>query len=104
MLGERLSELRKEKGLTQKQFAALLNVSEATVSAWERNLYHPDDEMKIRLAQCFDVSTDYLLGVTDEKRTLQKRNSEIVYFPNLSPAARAELEAFLETFRKKHHL
>lgn len=104
MLGERLSELRKDKGLTQKEFAAVLNVSEPTISAWERNIYRPDDEMKIQLARFFDVTIDYLLGLTDERAGNQGNLSEMIYFSDLSPSAKEELETFLEGFRKKYHL
>ena len=51
MDGERLSELRKDKGLTQKEFAKILGISENSVSMYERNLNTPDDQMKIKIAE-----------------------------------------------------
>ena len=58
MIGERISELRKRKKMTQKQLAEYLSVSLNSVSLYERNLSTPDDETKIRLAKLFDVSMD----------------------------------------------
>lgn len=47
MDGERLSELRKDRGVTQQQLAAALSVSSNTISAYERGINEPDDRMKI---------------------------------------------------------
>ena len=55
MIGERISELRKRKNMTQKELATFLSVSLNSVSLYERNLSTPDDEMKIKLAQLFNV-------------------------------------------------
>ena len=61
----RLKELRKEEELTQKQLAKYLNVSYRTVSSWEAGTRQPDYEILISLCKYFDVSADYLLGLTD---------------------------------------
>ena len=61
---ERLKELRKEE-LTQKQLAKYLNVNYRTVSSWEAGTRQPDYEILISLCKYFDVSADYLLGLTD---------------------------------------
>ncbi|MGN1466999.1 MAG: helix-turn-helix domain-containing protein [Ruminococcus sp.] len=66
MIGERLQELRKDKGLSQAEFAEILGVSHYTVSSYECNRSDPDDNAKITIAKLFDVSVDYLLGLIDE--------------------------------------
>ena len=66
MLGDRLGKLRRGKGLTQRQLADLLFVSVNTISAYERNINTPDDPTKIWLAKFFDVSMDYLMGLSDK--------------------------------------
>lgn len=58
-------ELRKEKGLTQFELAKIMNIDQTTVSKWELGKAIPDTNMLIKLAEFFDVSTDYLLSRTN---------------------------------------
>lgn len=63
--GENLSALRKKKGLTRKQLAKILNVSEVSIGSYERGLRQPNFEMLFRIASTFEVSLDNLLGYSD---------------------------------------
>ncbi len=60
--GDRISFLRKLKGLTQAQLAEKLGISAQAVSKWESGLSCPDIMMLVPLADIFNVSTDMLLG------------------------------------------
>lgn len=61
----RIRELRKEKGLTQKQLAKLVNKSETGVASWEQGLSEPCvNDLRI-LCRIFETSADYLLGLED---------------------------------------
>lgn len=60
-IGEKLTKLRKEKNLTQEQFAEILHVSRQSVSKWEHNTAYPDTEKLIRISKLFECSLDYLL-------------------------------------------
>lgn len=62
-----ISELRKEKELTQSQLAGLLNISQQAVSKYEKEERDPDIDVLIRISRFFNVSTDYLLGITENK-------------------------------------
>ena len=62
----RLKELRKEKGLTQKQLAALLNKSETGLASWEQGLSEPNVNDIRALCEIFEVSADYLLGLQEQ--------------------------------------
>ena len=62
MFGERLMELRKEKGLSQKECAAAFGVDASKYNKWENEKNCPDYETVCRLAQFFSTTTDYLLG------------------------------------------
>lgn len=104
MCGDRLAELRKDAGLTQRQLAQQLHVSLNTVSGWERGLADPDDETKVMLARRFGVSCDYLLGLTDRPAPPAPGSTVLLYLRGLPPAAEAELEEFLRAFRKKYCL
>ena len=66
MNGERLSELRRDKGMSQKQLGDMLSVSKFTISSYENGNTSPDDESNKILARTFGVSLDYLMGLIDE--------------------------------------
>ena len=65
MYGERLHELRSEKGLTQKQLAEKLNISQKSLSKYERESLDLSTELIVRICRYFQVSADYLLGLDD---------------------------------------
>ena len=54
-----------KKGLSQLAFAKILGISQQTIGSWETGRTSPDLETLIKIASFFNVSTDYLLGVTD---------------------------------------
>ncbi|HVN97022.1 MAG TPA: helix-turn-helix domain-containing protein [Syntrophorhabdaceae bacterium] len=64
-VGQKIRRLREERGLKQINLANALQVSPQAVSKWERGSNQPDVDALIKIARLFDVSTDYLLGITD---------------------------------------
>lgn len=62
-----INDLRKNSGLSQKEFADLFNVHQTAVSQWETGKTTPDKETLIKIANYFGVSIDYLLGNTEQK-------------------------------------
>ena len=66
LLGKRLKELREEKELTQKEVANQLQLHSVTYLHYEKDQREPPLKILVEMAQFFDVSTDYLLGLTDE--------------------------------------
>lgn len=69
MFPERLKYLRKEAKLTQKDIANHFNTSPQSYAQWEKGLRSPSKESLEKLANFFNVSTDYLLGKSDIKQT-----------------------------------
>lgn len=69
MFGSRLKDLRNERKLTQDDLGKLLNVSGKTIGTWERDSRQPNIESINKLASIFGVTTDYLLGNSDEKKS-----------------------------------
>lgn len=69
MFGDRLKEVRTQAGLSQKSLAEQLYVTQQSVWKWEMNTSSPNPETIAKIAEIFDVSTDYLLGRTDQKET-----------------------------------
>lgn len=63
--GERLIELRKEKGFTQKYVANSISVAQPTYALYETGERKPSVSILIRMAYYFGVTTDYLLGLDD---------------------------------------
>jgi len=67
-VGNRIKTLRKEHNLNQKEFAKILNIQNTTLSQYENGINTPSDEMKIMIADYFDVSIDYLLGRSNTRK------------------------------------
>ena len=64
-LSDRLIQLKREKGLLQKDIAVAIGISLRSYQRYETGERNPDSETLIKLADFFGVSTDYLLGRTD---------------------------------------
>ena len=62
MFGDKLKKLREANNLSQQQLAEKLGMSPSGIGMWEQNRRQPDNETLKKIAQLFDVSTDYLLG------------------------------------------
>lgn len=62
---KRLKELRENKHLTQAQLSKFLNISASTIGMYEQGRRFPDEILLKNIAQFFNVSLDYLLGLTD---------------------------------------
>ena len=65
-----LSELRKEKGMSQKEAAQQLGISQALLSHYEKGIRECGQSFLIKAADFYDVSCDYLLGRTVEKNSI----------------------------------
>lgn len=94
--GERVSELRKDRGLKQKDIANLLNVAVSTVSNYETDSHEPDLENLCKLADLLGVSTDYLLGRTDIKTDINALKE-----PIHQTITKADVLRMMEQFSKE---
>ncbi|MCL2177638.1 MAG: helix-turn-helix domain-containing protein [Firmicutes bacterium] len=65
-----IKELRQQDKLTQQDLANDLKIDRQVIANWENGHSRPKLEMVVDLADYFNVSTDYLLGRTDNKQTL----------------------------------
>lgn len=65
LCAERIKELRLEKGIFQAALAKAIGVSQKAVDFWEKGENEPKASYILKLADFFDVSTDYLLGRGD---------------------------------------
>ena len=68
ILNERIFNLIKERKITQYRLAKDLAISDGLISDWKNGRSSPTSERLIKLAKYFNVSTDYLLGLTDNPK------------------------------------
>lgn len=68
MIGERIRALREQAGFSQAELARRLSVTRSSVNAWESGLSAPTAASLVDLARLFRVSTDYLLGLENDRR------------------------------------
>lgn len=62
VLNENIKSLRLARGLNQVEFAKAMGVSKQCVSNWENDNVMPSIEMLVKIADFFNVTTDYVLG------------------------------------------
>ena len=75
--GSRLKELRIEKKSSQKEVASDIGISITTISQYENDSRFPNEEMLKRLCTYYQISSDYLLGLTDIKHApLSKKEAK----------------------------
>lgn len=69
----RIKELRKKRGLMQQRLASELGITQQMLSKYERDVTLIKVDVLKKIAKYFNVTTDYLLGVSDVKRDLQRQ-------------------------------
>ncbi len=72
----RIKEIREDKDLTQSEVAKILNVSQVAYSYYELGKRQLPIDLLIKLAKFYNTSTDYLLGLTDERKPYKKSVAE----------------------------
>jgi len=101
MIGERLADLRKDKGIKQIELAKILGISLHTLSNYEREKSTPDDGMKAKIAKYFNISLDYLLGLTNEE--IPVGGGKPFHIPeNLPPQAIKEITDYIDYIKTKY--
>lgn len=95
MFSQRLRELRIEHGLTQAELAKELNIGTSTVGMYESDIRKPSYEVLLKIANYFNVSTDYL--VTDSLNNAD--DDFLIAFANkvkyLSPEQKEQVKSFI---------
>lgn len=91
----RLENLLEERNLTQKQLSMDLHIASSTVNGYVNNNREPDFETLVRFAKYFNVSTDYLLGLSNEKKpapsSLSPSEGALIHLYRSLPPERQEL-------------
>jgi|HigsolmetaAR206D_1030411.scaffolds.fasta_scaffold00003_36 transcriptional regulator with XRE-family HTH domain len=92
--GKRLKYLRKKKGLTQKELSKILNVSESSISMYEREDREPSFETLKQIADFFGVSRAFLLG---DPEPSQKNDEDLLAFFNLNDLDEDDIQYLKDT-------
>ncbi len=109
LFGERLTQIRKKKKLSQAEVGKLLEIDGDAYGRYERNEVKPSIEMAAKIADVFKVSLDFLIGKTDlefdndtlkrieEISKLSDRTKEVVFTFLDSFLATNKMQGFLKT-------
>lgn len=98
----RLKELREQRKLNQEGLALKLNVSQSTISAYEVGERVPDLETLIAIADFFNVSLDYLAGLSDLKQQIRQTDlspnelEHLYTYRRLSDIDKEKINAYMD--------
>ncbi len=101
----RIKQLREEKGMSQVRLSIELEVSQETVSAYENGRHYPSVQSLIKLSEIFGVSCDYILGLSDSRKSAVYSTSDendtviLELYQSLSPQNRQIALAYIQGLR-----
>lgn len=106
MIENRIRELRKNHSMSQEALGAIINTTQQTVSKMEKFTFAISTDLLINMSYYFNVTTDYILGISDIKRDLNgqlRMNQElekcydiVLRYNNLSEINKKTLNCLLE--------
>ena len=92
---DRLTELLQYNNLTKQQFAKNINKRLSTINEYFLNDYYPQIDLAITIANYFNVSLDYLFGLSDKKENTNKNDKP--FFDNFDILVRTNKKSILNT-------
>ena len=92
----RIKELRKQKGVTLEKLASVLNLAPSTISQYETNKRQASYETLVAIAKYFNVTVDYILGITPKFNT--NTNKELIKQGKIKIPVVGEIKAGLPAF------
>ena len=111
-LGDRIKDLRKSNNLTQAELGKILGVGKTTVSMYETNNSTPNDDIKLKMCEYFNVSLDYLVGKSNIKQSADsiidsnpKENTVALHtddYDELPQEAKDEINNFIDYIKQKY--
>lgn len=110
MFKDRLRQCRKNADLTQEELAEKINLTQSAINNYETGYRRPDYEILCQFADFFGVSTDYLLGRTDNSKdvlTRPEKGQALIIKAKNANVSIDELEAYIEArkiLQKKKNL
>lgn len=106
-LKDRIKQLRLQNKLTQEQFGKIFGVKKSTISMYESGKSNPDDHLKLKMADYFSISMDYLMGRSDTRtsKTTNRNNryrSKTISLDGLPDNAVKQVEEYVEFIRDRY--
>jgi len=95
-IGKNIKSIRELKGLSQKDFASMINSKNTTVSNWEKGLTRPDVDTLSIICKALNISADTLLGIDDKLNNNTRENLLLYNFNRLNDLGRHEAEKRVE--------
>jgi len=107
ILGNRLKTLRLEAGLTQEEFGKPYSLKKSTVSQYESGSSRPDDALKKRIATDYNVTLDWLMGMSDIRNYSDNKYITVALhndteYDDLPDEAKNEINSFIEFVKQKY--
>ena len=116
IIGKRIKELRKKMKMTQEDLANQMRISRSALANYESGLREPNGDILVNFSRILNTSTDYLLGNTDDPRSLKEIHQfqkdkpsceyneliSIDHYKNLPSIARKEIEDYIEFIVHKY--
>lgn len=105
-IGKNIKTIRELKGISQKDFAAMINSKNTTVSNWEKGLTRPDVDMLSIICKALNVSADVLLGIDERLSSDPIEISLLTNLNRLNDLGRREAEkrvselAYVDKYKK----
>ena len=98
----RIREIRRSQNISQTHLAGLIGVSQSTMSAYEHGTYLPDVRVLAQIGRIFDVSLDYLVGLSDV-RCPYGEGTDLFFkkYNSLNPKKRALLTSYIEVLSEE---
>lgn len=108
-LGERIVFLRELRGISQKELAARLDITAASMSRYENNVYDPKSEILTKLCEILHTNADFLLGMSCDYH-MPKASMEMsaadkklwLLYQQLSPEDKIRIEERILTLAESH--
>lgn len=102
LLGDRINDLRLEKGITQLELAKYLYIKRNTLSQYENNRRIPSIDTIKKIANYFNTSIEYVLGVTDLRISPTDKKIEVFLnlFVKLKPTDQEEIIAHMRRLKE----
>ncbi len=104
MLSNVIRQLREKAGLTQSEMARFLEIDRTTYTKYESGKSRPDTNMLQKIAEKFEVSTDYLLGRSNEKEVKYETKAyHNISVEGLPDEAIKQVEDYIELIKLKYN-
>src|SRR5690554_215775 len=100
-LGPRLRLIRKENNLTQAELGSIFGLTKYSISLYENNKISPGNDFIANVAAHFNISVDWLLGLTDEKLPADQIREDLSKYYTDQNCVFAKLWRQLPSFNQK---